>query len=412
MRAWLCVALFALLAVAASAKHVSHRKEEAEFVDSDNEAQSLEEEEEVEENKVAEVEGDDDDGDRQLEEKEAAEKRVESDVERIVSQLEESDLSADARKTAKRNLEAIVKDAKELVSADAARATSLKQAIAKRMQAMQIILEENDKDEAEEVEKKDEKKVEKAKVEAKVLADIKRINSELEERSDLSRSIVQEAKEDVAMITKDTKLLHTANAQQSQALRKAIHLRVEALKEIVNPNQARDQEEVEAVHVVPKTLKMDKIHSDITSLEEVIGQSKLSTQAKKGAEDNLRAIEKDASKIRASSSTKEKSNLKEAMRLRMKALKQQLEEDGQQEVQSPRALEEKSSTIIDDIHRVQKAIAHSKLPKATRKAVKDNLSHMLHDAEEIPTAEHGRQAKLIQSLHLRMAALKKQAGEQ
>eukprot|EP00299_Pterocystis_sp_00344_P011332 c5263_g1_i1.p1 GENE.c5263_g1_i1~~c5263_g1_i1.p1 ORF type:complete len:369 (-),score=143.82 c5263_g1_i1:72-1178(-) len=342
------ISILAAFALAKSDKHAKHYESHvADEVDSDNEVNSFEEEDNNDDNSYAAEHDDEaDSADRALEEKQQAEEKVENDITRMTQQLEESDMSSETIEMAKRNLQAIKKDAKEIVGATASRASNLKQAINKRMQALKMLLEESDSnnnnaeadedDQADEEEKRNDKGV----AHQRVMDDIAKINRQLEESSDLSDETVEMAKSNVAMISKDIKLLETSTGSRAGALKEAVKLRIQALKQMLQEQPAtaaRDQEEEEEEsaeeekeNVNENAEKIDVIHSDITKLEEAMSSAHLSAKVQRSVQKNLEAIESDAKRVQEASTATQKSNLKEAMKLRMKALRQQLEEQGEE----------------------------------------------------------------------------------
>merc|ERR1712070_1146171 len=148
-----------------------------------------------------------------------------------------------------------------------------------------------------------------------------------------------------------------------------------------------------------KVAAQERVQGDITSLEEKIESSDLSSSARDAAESNLEEIRTDLNKLQGAHGEKA-SKLKQAVKLRMTALHKQLEEKPANVAAQER--------VQADITSLEEKIESSDLSKKARSAAEINLEEIRADLNKLQNAHGEKASKLKQDVKLRMTALHKQ----
>merc|ERR1712070_629924 len=151
-----------------------------------------------------------------------------------------------------------------------------------------------------------------------------------------------------------------------------------------------------------KVAAQERVQGDITSLEEKIESSDLSSSARDAAESNLEEIRTDLNKLQGAHGEKA-SKLKQAVKLRMTALHKQLEEKPANVAAQER--------VQADITSLEEKIESSDLSKKARSAAEINLEEIRADLNKLQNAHGEKASKLKQAVKLRITALHKQLEE-
>jgi len=288
----LIVALFGLTLVCA--RHTFSAPHE----DDDNEALANAEDdldqEELEENQDSEVAVN------------PAVQKIVSDVKSVTRALEEADLSESVKEAATDDANKIAVDAEELGSASPSRAKKLKLAIKKRMEALNIMLHSQE---------------EEGNPAAKVVADVAHMRSAIS-ASSLSAGQKSEANRILSSLSKDAKKI---SSHSTPSIKNKLHHEFEELKGILNDNMEVEEEEnlSNSKSFEEEEEAVQRVVGDVKQIKSALKSAHLSQTVEKEAKANLDAILHDAEKI-ASASGVHRHNLEKAMKLRVAALREQL----------------------------------------------------------------------------------------
>jgi len=315
-------------------------------------------------------------------------------VQKVENDLEDSDNDAD-----------LVADQASLEEDSAA----LEEDSDKEEPALENDDEDSDKEANVDADDSDNELEEEDEAQTKVASDISSLTKALEE-SDLSPKSRSEARANLDEIAADVRRIKTASPDRLHSLKQAINYRLQALHLMVDAPQLDEEEEEEdsKVHVV---------EGDITQLEEAVSASHLSHSAKDQARANLESIAKDAREFNTAVSDKAKNLYRKAIAERMQALHAMLEGDeepGNKEPCKDAACRGgvQPSKVVTDVQHIQNALKKTHMSTKAKKAVQENLSHILKDAEEMQSAPSKQRDRLAQALKLRSHALREQLEEQ
>jgi len=190
--------------------------------------------------------------------------------------------------------------------------------------------------------------------------------------------------------------LPTVPEAMQRKLVEASSLRVRAVKEIMKG----------AHRAPPPGAAADKIQRDTRVLELSAESAGIRGQALAEIKDNLKVIAKDAKEVSSTHSTTRRDHLKQALRLRMSALKEELREG------SPEAHSRDDANLLAkverDVNAVEEAAQRSGLGPRREAELEENLESLRKDAESMGHATGERREKLKNAMGLRMMAAKMQ----
>jgi len=320
--------------------------------------------------------------------------KVSTDVLSLESKIQSSTLGLSPRlkHEAMSNLEEINKDVHKYNVARGAQKQKLKQAIDLRMHALRAELSAD--------------KAGAAAVASRVQDDVNSLQSKLA-ASSLSLEERTVVKSNLAAISKDARLLATADTSKAVKLGKAIHLRMDALK--------KELHVATAAAAQPSTKSTAKVDKDVRVLEEKVRSSSLSAEDRRDAQANLAAIRLDAAKLVKASSPATKAKIVSALKLREDALRMQLGSVKNTPFKPPVAKAEgrvaKGANVPDDIRKMTKQIEALNLPKHLVKEMEQNLAAISKDTKRYANATPKKKVDLKKAIGFRTKALQRQMAK-
>jgi hypothetical protein len=241
------------------------------------------------------------------EERDTAQKSVVSDIENLQQALEESDLTPKARQAASDNLNKIQDDVIEMRGASAARRESLKQAVHKRMEAFKMQINQDTRQQ--ELEEEEE-------AVTRVKGDVSQLEEAIESSS-MSSADKHRAEKNLKAISRDAEeYAESTNAKAKSLFREAIGKRMQALHLMLEAEPVAEEKPV---------ISASAVIEDIHHIQAELKTAHMPNHAKKAVRENLKTMLKDAEEISTASEAR-RGRLEEALKLRSKALRQQLEE--------------------------------------------------------------------------------------
>jgi len=239
---------------------------------------------------------------------------------------------------------------------------------------------------------------------AKVNDDIANLQQALEE-SELAEDIREQASANLDKISEDVREMKSAAPSRASQLKEAIHKRLQAFHMMVQEQDEEGQEDERLEEdEEDEEDAVTKVANDVTQLEEAISSSAMASSDKKAARKNLEAIAHDAQEFSEATSAKSKSLFKQAIAKRMQALHLMLEESHEEHHVD-------ADKVLADVRHMQAAVKSAHLQGAVKKAVRENLSVMLKDAEEMASSSGATASRLSKALKLRSRALRQQLEE-
>lgn len=212
-------------------------------------------------------------------------------------------------------------------------------------------------------------------------------------------------KSNLAAISKDARLLATADTSKAVKLGKAIHLRMDALKKELHVATAAQ----------PSTKSTAKVDKDVRVLEEKVRSSSLSAEDRRDAQANLAAIRLDAAKLVKASNPATKAKIVSALKLREDALRMQLGSVKNTPFKPPVAKAEarvaKGANVPDDIRKMTKQIEALNLPKHLVKEMEQNLAAISKDTKRYAKASPKKKVDLKKAIGFRTKALRRQMAK-
>merc|ERR1711998_142045 len=214
-------------------------------------------------------------------------------------------------------------------------------------------------------------------------------------KDDQSTTRVQNDLENIQHMKSDLAKMETAAAGQKDRLKKALGLRMQALKEQIAEDKAASSSEEK-----PSLTK--KVSHDLEVVSADVKKAHLSSEERQEAIANIAAMKTDVEKLESAAGP-QKARLQKALGLRMAALKEQL--SGSDEA----PVDNKKEKVMKDLEKVEKEVSKKKGLSLSRKTeIKNNIHHMKTDLEKMESADAPHKDRLHKALSLRMKALKEQ----
>merc|ERR1711871_1744561 len=221
----------------------------------------------------------------------------------------------------------------------------------------------------------------------RVQNDLEKVLHDVERSHKLSESTKQAVKENIQHMKSYLAKMETAAAGQKDRLKKALGLRMQALKEQI----AEDK---------PSLTK--KVSHDLEVVSADVQKAHLSSEERDEAIANIAAMKTDAEKLESAAGP-QKARLQKALGLRMAALKEQLSGSDDAPVDN------KKGKVMKDLEKVELEVSKKKGLSLSRKTeIKNNIPHMKTDLEKMESADAPHKDRLHKALSLRMKALKEQ----
>jgi hypothetical protein len=360
-----------------------------------------------------------------------------NDVEQVRHELEASSLDATTKLSMEENLSQINEDARKYAaSSSEAEKSRLKQAINLRTQALHEVIGAEAKPASFAATRPlavvpsfstphfDTPAASAPTTESsmKVIDDIARLQAKIS-ASSLSLTQRQAVSETLESIRMDAEKVATASPSMREALKEkmqAATLTVRRQLEQLNA-PSMDQEEVKST-----TSTATRVLEDVSNIKASLATTTMSTADRKEIEDNLQAIERDATKFTTASTT-ERTTLKEAIKLRMSALRQQLstvpskssqfeedahidaEDDIQEEFTAPKATDVFAKSATNKLQQLTKSISTLDISSEAKHEAKENIRQMEEDLTKIKNGENV--ANMKKALGLRLKALQQQLAQ-
>jgi len=190
------------------------------------------------------------------------------------------------------------------------------------------------------------------------------------------------------------RLQHASGAEKYQ-LEERIDQEIQHLRATDEPESASFEED---------QAKISKVDRDIRQLEEALTSSNLGVHERKEAMKNLESIKADTTRLLAAPAS-QKSFLKKAMKLRVKAFQAQIGEGSSFE-------EDRAVRVEEDVQQLEEALTSSNLGPLERKEAMKNLEAIKVDATRLLTAATSQKRSLKQAMALRVKAFRAQIGEE
>merc|ERR1712054_419328 len=229
----------------------------------------------------------------------------------------------------------------------------------------------------------------------RVQNDLEKVLHDVERSHKLSESTKQAVKENIQHMKSDLAKMETAAAGQKDRLKKALGLRMQALKEQIAEDKAASSSEEK-----PSLTK--KVSHDLEVLSADVKKAHLSSEERQEAIANIAAMKTDVEKLESAAGP-QKARLQKALGPRMAALKEQL--SGSDEA----PVDNKKEKVMKDLEKVEKEVSKKKGLSLSRKTeIKNNIHHMKTDLEKMESADAPHKDRLHKALSLRMKALKEQ----
>merc|ERR1711968_157405 len=304
---------------------------------------------------------------------------VMQDLEKIMSDVERSNMPSSKRIEIEENIKAMQKDLEKMHDASPDFKHRLQQALHLRFQALQEQIPHQ------ELNMEREKK-------EKVISDLEKVKGDIR-KSKLAANQKDQALKNVETMMHDMEKMQTAAPEYKQRLAKALKLRMSALK-----GQLLERNDESSTTPATKVL---------ADLDKVLSEVKKEHPAQMAAiESNIAAMRHDVEKLQSSHlKAADKKKLAKALSLRDQALEQQLKKtDVSKDDQSTTRVQNDLEKVLHDVERSHK------LSESTKQAVKENIQHMKSDLAKMETAA-GQKDRLKKALGLRMQALKEQIAE-
>merc|ERR1719230_2168563 len=227
----------------------------------------------------------------------------------------------------------------------------------------------------------------------RVQNDLEKVLHDVERSHKLSESTKQAVKENIQHMKSDLAEMETAAAGQKDRLKKALGLRMQALKEQIAEDKASSEEK-------PSLTK--KVSHDLEVVSADVQKAHLSSEERDEAIANIAAMKTDVEKLESAAGP-QKARLQKALGLRMAALKEQLSGSDDAPVDN------KKDKVMKDLEKVELEVSKKKGLSLSRKTeIKNNIHHMKTDLEKMESADAPHKDRLHKALALRMKALKEQ----
>merc|ERR1711985_14314 len=181
----------------------------------------------------------------------------------------------------------------------------------------------------------------------------------------------------------DLAKMETAAAGQKDRLKKALGLRMQALKEQIAEDKAASSSEEK-----PSLTK--KVSHDLEVVSADVKKAHLSSEERQEAIANIAAMKTDVEKLESAAGP-QKARLQKALGLRMAALKEQLSGSDEAPVDNEKEVSKKKGLSL-----------------SRKTEIKNNIHHMKTDLEKMESADAPHKDRLHKALSLRMKALKEQ----
>jgi len=250
-----------------------------------------------------------------------------------------------------------------------------------------------------------------------VKQDIRQLESEVRD-SDLSEEKVSAAMEALKHISTDAAKV-AAGGPNSNRYKQALGLRVKSLKAILNENEENkleeeDEEEEQTV--------VTRVKNGVRKMEEEIKSSDLPSSVVTAALDNLKRLSADVKAISSKDTDKATaSRLKQAIDLRMKALRQMVTspDHALEELAPSHKVASKShkheleaeERVLEDVDGLKSEIRNSNLTPSAKKQAEKNVLAIKEDAKKFVSASSLKKKNLAKAMKLRVSALKRQLSE-
>lgn len=222
--------------------------------------------------------------------------------------------------------------------------------------------------------------------------------------------------ENVKGMKTDLQHLQSEVGAHDANLKKALHLRFQALKEQVHAPSEADLEREEDSPFKMTFKTVDRLLHDLHA------NKQLSASTKAAAAENVESMKADLEKMKTT--PKSKGRLTQALKLRTRLLKKQLAQNKKHEQEQPdEAVEPQEVAEETTEQSLEKKVEHSinnilhKLPIMAislekKKNVRSNLHAMKTDIKQMHTTSPKHAKELKKALSLRFSALKKQLDEE
>merc|ERR1711998_228824 len=234
----------------------------------------------------------------------------------------------------------------------------------------------------------------------KVEHDLERVLTEVRS-SHLDSKRKEEIKQNVEAMKSDLEKIPSSSTEYKGRLRKALKLRMGALKQQVHEPAEEDRSLERQKEVQHKlSADLDKVVADVMN-------GPLPAHMQHEIKDNVAEMKKDLERMKTAS-PEYSTRLKKAMKLRTEALHEQVAE-----VTHPLSKNlERASAVNHDLEKILVDVKKTDMPSAKRVEIEQNVQAMQHDLEKMHDASPDYKQRLQQALHLRFRALKEQVPHQ
>merc|ERR1711998_209941 len=234
----------------------------------------------------------------------------------------------------------------------------------------------------------------------KVEHDLERVLTEVRS-SHLDSKRKEEIKQNVEAMKSDLEKIPSSSTEYKGRLRKALKLRMGALKQQVHEPAEEDRSLERQKEVQHKlSADLDKVVADVMN-------GPLPAHMQHEIKDNVAEMKKDLERMKTAS-PEYSTRLKKAMKLRTEALHEQVAE-----VTHPLSKNlERASAVNHDLEKILVDVKKTDMPSAKRVEIEQNVQAMQHDLEKMLDASPDYKQRLQQALHLRFRALKEQVPHQ
>merc|ERR1711871_1890513 len=327
---------------------------------------------------------------------EQAERLYDADLERVSEmegklnhfnkKLMGSALSSEDKDAAHKNINAIHKDLERIKSAVPNRRKDLIKAVHLRVAALQDVKKK--------MSERDLERKERDEVISKIETDLNAAEKAVKASEQNNKESILE---NIHSMKNDVKRLEHANTDEKHRLTKALGLRMQALKK-------------QTAHTDVKEAASNKVNQDLERVLTEVKSSHMDSKKKEEIKSNVAAMKQDLEKI-SSAAPEYKGRLRQALKLRMKALKQQVHSSHEDQDLERERREEARSKLSADLNKVASDVAQGPLPESMRAEIQDNIHEMQHDLEKMSSASPEYAQLLKKAMQLRTQALHEQIAE-
>jgi hypothetical protein len=206
------------------------------------------------------------------------------------------------------------------------------------------------------------------------------------------------AKDIISGIRHDLHMIPSVSSSKKAKLVQAASLRIKAAKQLLLADK-------DITSASRPSGKAARVAGDTATLASKIRSSHMPSATKHEALENLKVIKRDAEELTHATNAHKRHNLKEALSLRMSALKEEMGKS------SHSRSHPSSSRVLDDTQKLMREVRSSGMSKADKGMVIGNLEEIIRDTEKLSsTSGSGTRAHMKKALGLRVAALKQQLG--